>query len=187
MLIYECLSYYPVYMKSIIQLIYSLDSSIDINSYRVALEAISEKCAVALIAREPLFSSDPVLYLADKHYFYRLLSHATHVEKWKRNEISSTHFFKGAPHGHIFITLKNHSVIDIDNIVAGRAFDFIQYIYPQKINNASYDFTARHENPYLLDVDHAQEIDRLRSWMQKGHISSYQYDDMNPAYPKAGK
>ena len=109
------------------------------------------------------------------------------IEKWNKSDVSAVNFIKGTPHGQVKLSFSNGQTWDLDNITYGRAFDFIQDVKPKEINHAGYDNTIRGEFPQLLDPDHAQEVDRLRKWMQDGHISHYEYEDANPVYPKAGK
>ena len=101
--------------------------------------------------------------------------------------ISNVKFIKGVPNGAFEITFSNGEKWSAKDITQGRVFDFIQELKPQKINLAGYDNTIRGEFPQLLDLDHAEEIDRLRRYMQDGNLSHYEYDDCNPVYPKAGK
>lgn len=94
---------------------------------------------------------------------------------------------KGTPHGSFLLSFDDGNIFKPNNIICGRVFDFVQDVQANVINVANYDSTIRGDNPQLLDPDHAQEVDKLRKWMQDGNISHYQYDDANPAYPKAGK
>ncbi|WP_251573900.1 histidine decarboxylase maturation protein HdcB [Limosilactobacillus agrestimuris] len=119
------------------------------------------------------------------HNFYRYVDGK--MTCFKKDGVKDVKFIKGTPHGKLVIDFYNFSSLQLDDIVNGRAFDFIQDIKPKTINHAGYDNTIRGEFPQLLDPDHAEEIDRLRRWMQDGHISHYEYDDANPVYPKAGK
>lgn len=125
------------------------------------------------------------IYLTSMKNVYLLSSHG--ILATKKSVVQSAHFVKGAPHGAITITFKDGSEWDPSNIVVGRAFDFVQDTKPRVINMAGYDHTIRGEFPQLLDPDHAEEVDKLRKWMQDGYISHYQYDDANPVLPKAGK
>ncbi|WP_172187944.1 histidine decarboxylase maturation protein HdcB [Lentilactobacillus kribbianus] len=105
----------------------------------------------------------------------------------EKSDVTSAKFITGAPCGEFMIALRDGIVWHPENIIFGRVFDFVQDTKPREINIAGYDNTIRHEFPQLLDPDHAEEVDRLRKWMQEGHISHYEYDDANPVYPKAGK
>lgn len=119
------------------------------------------------------------------HNFYRYAN--GEMTLYKKDSVKKVEFVKGTPHGKVIIKFYDFSDLKLNDIVYGRAFDFIQDIKPKEINHAGYDNTIRGEFPQLLDPDHAEEIDRLRRWMQDGHISHYEYDDANPVYPKAGK
>lgn len=128
---------------------------------------------------------DSEYYMTSVHYLYRFVNGK--IEKWDKKDVSEVTFIKGAPHGKVKLSFSNGETWDLDDITYGRAFDFIQDVKPKEINHAGYDNTIRGEFPQLLDPDHAEEVDRLRKWMQDGHISHYEYDDANPVYPKAGK
>lgn len=128
---------------------------------------------------------DYQFFLTSLRYFYIIKKYK--ALKYKKSDVESVKFIKPVPHGEVLIALKNSDKLHLKNIVAGRAFDFIQDIKPKQITLSGYDNTIRGEFPQLLDPDHAEEIDKLRRWMQDGHISHYQYDDANPSYPKAGK
>lgn len=119
------------------------------------------------------------------HSFYRYAN--SEMTLYKKDSVKKVEFVKGTPHGKAIIKFYDFSDLKLNDIIYGRAFDFIQDIKPKEINHAGYDNTIRGEFPQLLDPDHAEEIDRLRRWMQDGHISHYEYDDANPVYPKAGK
>ena len=125
------------------------------------------------------------VYLTSMKNVYLLTSHG--ISAMKKDAVKSAHFKKGVPHGSICLEFKDGTMWNPKNILAGRAFDFVQDTKPRDINVAGYDHTVRGEFPQLLDPDHAEEVDKLRKWMQDGHISHYQYDDANPVLPKAGK
>lgn len=125
------------------------------------------------------------IYAIGKSKLYRINENEFVVRK--RNLISSAKFIKGTPNGAFEIVFSNGEEWSLKNITQGRVFDFVQELKPQKINLAGYDNTIRGEFPQLLDLDHAEEIDRLRRYMQDGNLSHYEYDDYNPVYPKAGK
>lgn len=125
------------------------------------------------------------IYAIGKSQLYRINENEFVVRK--RNLISSAKFIKGTPNGAFEIVFSNGEEWSLKNITQGRVFDFVQELKPQKINLAGYDNTIRGEFPQLLDLDHAEEIDRLRRYMQDGNLSHYEYDDYNPVYPKAGK
>lgn len=126
-----------------------------------------------------------VYYLTSIHEFY--VVNGDSLKTYKKDDVESVKFIKPVPHGEVIIKMKNGDEMHLQDIIAGRAFDFIQDVKPRQITLSGYDNTIRGEFPQLLDPDHAEEIDKLRRWMQDGHISHYQYDDANPAYPKAGK
>ncbi|WP_290033390.1 histidine decarboxylase maturation protein HdcB [Ligilactobacillus cholophilus] len=109
------------------------------------------------------------------------------LQNKKREHIVDVDFISGVPNGKLKIKFDNGEIWNFTNIIKGRVFDFKQELMPGKINEAGYDNTIRGEFPQLLDLDHAEEIDKLRRYMQSGFISHYEYDDCNPVYPKAGK
>ena len=126
-----------------------------------------------------------IIYAIGKSKLYRI--NENEIDIRKRDLISNVKFIKGVPNGALEITFSNGEKWSAKDITQGRVFDFIQELKPQKINLAGYDNTIRGEFPQLLDLDHAEEIDRLRRYMQDGNLSHYEYDDCNPVYPKAGK
>lgn len=126
-----------------------------------------------------------IIYAIGKSKLYRI--NENEIDIRKRDLISNAKFIKGVPNGAFEITFLNGEKWSAKDITQGRVFDFIQELKPQKINLAGYDNTIRGESPQLLDLDHAEEIDRLRRYMQDGNLSHYEYDDCNPVYPKAGK
>lgn len=109
------------------------------------------------------------------------------VQEKNKDEVLEAKFVKGMPHGSAKILFSDGKYWNLNDIIAGRVFDFVQDVKPKRITSAGYDNTIRGESPQLLDPDHADEIDRLRKWMQEGHMSHYEYDDANPGYSKAGK
>lgn len=146
------------------------------------LSDISDKISQVILNQR---SNGSEIYLTSMKNVYLLTAHG--ISAMKKEAVQSAHFEKGAPHGSITITFKDGSVWNPTDIIYGRAFDFVQDTKPRDINIAGYDHTVRGEFPQLLDPDHAEEVDKLRKWMQDGHISHYQYDDANPVLPKAGK
>lgn len=124
-------------------------------------------------------------YLTSIHRFFVYSNEE--FTAFDKEDVADVEFVNGTPDGEVIITLKDGKVLHPSHICYGRAFDFIQDVKPKVITMAGYDSTIRGEFPQLLDPDHAEEIDRLRRWMQDGNISHYEYDDANPAYPKAGK
>lgn len=124
-------------------------------------------------------------FLTSLHDFFSIIDDK--VTKYVKEDVDSVAFIKAVPHGEVIIKMKDGQEIHPSNLVSGRGFDFIQDIKPKIITMAGYDNTIRGEFPQLLDPDHAEEVDKLRRWMQDGHISHYEYDDANPVYPKAGK
>lgn len=125
------------------------------------------------------------IYAIGKHKLYLIYEDC--IDTREKSSVLSVKFKKGVPNGAFEIVFLNGEKWNPQNIIQGRVFDFIQELKPQKINLAGYDNTVRGEFPQLLDLDHAEEIDRLRKYMQDGNISHYEYDDCNPVYPKAGK
>lgn len=108
------------------------------------------------------------------------------LESIDKDGIVEAQFIQGLPVGRCTIQFASKG-FSFTNIISGRVFDFIQDIKPKEINHANYDNTVRGEFHQLLDPDHAEEIDKLRKYMQEGNISHYEYDDINPAISKAGK
>lgn len=109
------------------------------------------------------------------------------VESVAKTDVAAVGDVSGCPQGRMRVALTSGEAWQLENIVAGRVHDFAQDIRPRVITAADYDSTVRGEFPQLLDPDHAEEVDALRRWMQDGRLSHYEYDDANPAYPKAGK
>lgn len=168
------------------------------DNYEVSIDRIKEALPAELITDEfqeavkqtgerfsQVIVNEGDYYLTTIHEFFKISGDA--VEKFKKDDVKEVKFIKPVPHGEVYITMENGDELHLSDIVAGRAFDFIQDVKPKQITLSGYDNTIRGEFPQLLDPDHAEEIDRLRRWMQDGHISHYQYDDANPVYPKAGK
>lgn len=152
------------------------------SEFKKALEETNDRVSQVIVndahnAKEILMTSI--------HNFYKYAN--GEMTFFKKDGVKNVKFIKGAPHGKVTINFHDFSSLSLDDIIYGRAFDFIQDVKPREINHAGYDNTIRGEFPQLLDPDHAEEIDRLRRWMQDGHISHYEYDDANPVYPKAGK
>lgn len=121
-------------------------------------------------------------------YFVKLndSSKNSSMKTISKDEITEATFVQGAPEGKCIIKSASDDW-SLNHIVCGRVFDFVQDIKPKEINHAGYDNTVRGEFHQLLDPDHAEEIDKLRKYMQEGNISHYEYDDINPAISKAGK
>lgn len=152
-----------------------------VSDYRSGLNEISAKGSQVVIQK------DGTVYLTTRDAIFEIKPHDANVKKYLKDHVMNTEFMSGTPDGHVLIEFSDGSKLDVKDIMYGRCFDFIQDIKPRQINTAAYDTTIRGQNPQLLDPDHAEEIDRLRRWMQDGHISQYEFDDLNPAYPKAGK
>lgn len=151
------------------------------DNLKVKIEQLDDKISQYVVNEEKSKS----VYAIGKNKLYLISENDLDVRQ--RNSISSVKFKKGVPNGAFEIIFSNGEKWAPKNIIQGRVFDFIQELKPQKINLAGYDNTIRGEFPQLLDLDHAEEIDRLRKYMQDGNISHYEYDDCNPVYPKAGK
>lgn len=124
-------------------------------------------------------------FIATPHFFISIINQK--INCYSKNKIKDYQFIKGVPNGKAIIILNNEKRIIIDDIIKGRVFDFLQYIHSKNFNKTSYDNTIRGQFPILLDIDHADVIDKLRNAMLNGIISSYEFDDFNPSYPKAGK
>lgn len=151
------------------------------DNLKKKIEQLDDKINQYVVNEE----NSKTIYAIGKSKLYRINENEFVVRK--RNLISSAKFIKGAPNGAFEIVFSNGEEWSLKNITQGRVFDFVQELKPQKINLAGYDNTIRGEFPQLLDLDHAEEIDRLRRYMQDGNLSHYEYDDYNPVYPKAGK
>lgn len=150
--------------------------------FRANIAKLDEKLSQIVINKE---ENCLAMYVTSIHKVYRIrLDVVTSVTK---ESIKTAIASKGTPNGKLKITFNSGDEWNLEDVIFGRAFDFVQDIKPKNINSANYDNTIRGQFPQLLDPDHAEEIDRLRRWMQDGHISHYQFDDANPAYPKAGK
>ena len=159
----------------------NLFSNINIASYKESINQLNEKITPYLLAE------NKSLWLVGKKYFYYISPHAKKAEQWLKASILTTEFLKPAPNGKAIILLQNDVTLTINEIKEGRIADFLQAIFHKEINSANYDNTIRGQNPRLLDLSHAEQIDKLRRYMQEGKISQYEFDDYNPAYPKAGK
>lgn len=150
--------------------------------FRAPISKLDEKLSQIVINKE---ENCLAMYVTSIHKVYKVrLDVVTSVTK---ESIQAASASKGTPNGKLKISFNSDDEWLLDDVVFGRAYDFVQDIKPKNINSANYDNTIRGQFPQLLDPDHAEEIDRLRRWMQDGHISHYQFDDANPAYPKAGK
>lgn len=152
------------------------------NSLKDNIKKYEDKVSQILVNEEHGATS---YFISSVHNFAYIIDGQLH--KLNKDAVKSVKFIKGAPHGEVIIELADGTTLNPKDITYGRAFDYIQDIKPKVINLAGYDNTIRGEFPQLLDPDHAVENDRLRRWMQDGHISHYEYDDANPSYPKAGK
>lgn len=150
--------------------------------FGVHISKLDEKLSQIVINEE---SNSLAMYVTSIHKVYKI--HFDKVSSVTKESVEYAVASKGTPNGKLKIGFKLGDEWVLDNIVWGRAYDFAQDIKPKNINSANYDNTIRGQFPQLLDPDHAEEIDRLRRWMQDGHISHYQFDDANPVYPKAGK
>lgn len=151
------------------------------DNLKEKIEQLDDKINQYVVNEE----NSKTIYAIGKSKLYRINENEFVVRK--RNLISSAKFIKGTPNGAFEVVFSNGEEWSLKNITQGRVFDFVQELKPQKINLAGYDNTIRGEFPQLLDLDHAEEIDRLRRYMQDGNLSHYEYDDYNPVYPKAGK
>ncbi|UQS84090.1 histidine decarboxylase maturation protein HdcB [Bombilactobacillus thymidiniphilus] len=128
-----------------------------------------------------------VIFTAGTKVYYYDLKQPDSLQYRSREDVKSITGVKAAPHGAIKIEFVDKEKWEFADIIAGRVFDLAQAISPQSNEQAAYDNTIRGGFPQLLDSDHAPEVDRLRNYMQSGYISQYEYDDSNPALPKAGK
>lgn len=150
--------------------------------FGVHISKLDEKLSQIVINKE---SNSLDMYVTSIHKVYKI--HSDVISEVTKESVEYACALKGTPNGKLKIGFKSGDEWILDNIIFGRAYDFAQEIKPRKINSANYDNTIRGQFPQLLDPDHAEEVDRLRRWMQDGHISHYQFDDANPTYPKAGK
>lgn len=151
------------------------------DNLKKKIERLDDKISQYVVNEENL----KTIYAIGKSKLYRI--NEIEIDIRKRDLISNAKFIKGVPNGAFEITFSNGEKWSAKDITQGRVFDFVQELKPQEINLAGYDNTIRGEFPQLLDLDHAEEIDRLRRYMQDGNLSHYEYDDCNPVYPKAGK
>ncbi|WP_297632954.1 histidine decarboxylase maturation protein HdcB [uncultured Clostridium sp.] len=156
------------------------------ESYQKLFESqisnLDEKLSQIVINEE---NNSLTMYITSIHKVYKI--HSNVVTSITKDSVESACASKGVPNGKLKISFVSGDEWNLNNIIFGRAYDFVQDVKPKDINMANYDNTIRGQFPQLLDPDHAEEIDRLRKWMQDGHISHYEFDDANPAYPKAGK
>lgn len=143
---------------------------------------LDEKISQIVIDNE---NGNLVMYITSIHKIYKI--HSDEISEVSKDSVQDASASKGVPNGKLRIGFKSGEEWILDDVVFGRTYDFVQEIKPKVINLASYDNTIRGQFPQLLDPDHAEEVDRLRRWMQDGHISHYEFDDANPCYPKAGK
>lgn len=146
------------------------------------IEKLDEKLSQIIVDKE---SNSLAMYVTSIHSIYRI--HNNTVKKVSKKSTKAVTVLKGTPNGKLEISFIEEEKWTLNNVIFGRVYDFAQDIKPKNINSANYDNTIRGQFPQLLDPDHAEEIDKLRRWMQDGHISHYEFDDANPAYPKAGK
>lgn len=152
------------------------------NLFEAHISKLDEKLSQIVINKE---DNCLAMYVTSIHKVYKI--HLDLITTVTKESVQCASASKGTPNGKLNISFKSGEQWILDDIIFGRAYDFVQDIKPKNINSANYDNTIRGQFPQLLDPDHAEEIDRLRRWMQDGHISHYQFDDANPAYPKAGK
>lgn len=150
--------------------------------FRSYISKLDEKLSQIVINEE---NNSLTMYVTSIHKVYKI--HSDVVTSITKDLVESACASKGAPNGKLKIDFISGDKWELNNIIFGRAYDFVQDVKPKDINMANYDNTIRGQFPQLLDPDHAEEIDRLRRWMQDGHISHYEFDDANPVYPKAGK
>lgn len=150
--------------------------------FRPYISKLDEKLSQIVINEE---NNSLTMYITSIHKVYKI--HSDIVTSVTKDSVESAYASKGVPNGKLKISFMSGDEWELNNIIFGRAYDFVQDVKPKDINMASYDNTIRGQFPQLLDPDHAEEIDRLRRWMQDGHISHYEFDDANPVYPKAGK
>ncbi|ANZ58387.1 hypothetical protein BGL34_00165 [Fructilactobacillus lindneri] len=125
-----------------------------------------------------------VVLLATKNLL--ILAQKDNTKTFPLNQVRKLTFIKGTPNGEIQFKFGNH-VYKVNQIRIGRVFDFVQTLKPTLPLEANYTNTNRGENNYLSNPDHAVEIDRLRTALQNGKISRYEYDDFNGSISKAGK
>lgn len=151
------------------------------DNLKKKIERLDDKISQYVVNEE----NSKTIYAIGKSKLYRI--NENEIDTRKRDLILNAKFIRGIPNGAFEIAFSNGEKWSAKNITQGRVFDFIQELKPQKINLAGYDNAIRGEFPQLLDLDHAEEIDRLRRYMQDGNLSHYEYDDCNPVYPKAGK
>lgn len=150
-----------------------------------ALTAVPEK--MTSIALNQDGDLEQVIFTAGTKVYYYDLKQPDSLQERSRAEVKSAQCLKGVPHGKIKIIFEDLEQWQFNDLIAGRAFDLVQAISPQENTQAAYDNTIRGGFPQLLDADHGPEVDRLRNYMQNGYISQYEYEDSNPALPKAGK
>ncbi|NME84262.1 DUF5449 family protein [Clostridium sp. SM-530-WT-3G] len=143
---------------------------------------LDEKISQIVINKE---DDGLAMYITSIHKIYKI--HSNEISEASKDSVQDASASKGLPNGKLKIEFKSGEKWILDDVIFGRTYDFVQDVKPKVINMASYDNTIRGEFPQLLDPDHAEEVDRLRRWMQDGHISHYEFDDANPCYPKAGK
>ena len=146
------------------------------------IKSIDDKFNQKIIDLE---DNEKIAYLIGREKVYKITN--SNVINQLRKDVVNAKYIKGIPNGKLSICFVNGIKWNINNVVEGRVFDFVQELHPREINEAGYDNTIRGEFPQLLDPDHAIEIDKLRKYMQAGNISHYEFDDYNPVYPKAGK
>ncbi|MGL5415118.1 MAG: histidine decarboxylase maturation protein HdcB [Clostridium sp.] len=143
---------------------------------------IDEKLSQIIINKEDLGLA---MYITSIHKVYKIYCNT--VTSATKKSIAYATASKSLSDGKLIIGFKSGEEWILNKIIFGRVFDFAQDVKPKIINSANYDNTIRGQFPQLLDPDHAEEVDKLRRYMQDGHISHYEFDDANPCYPKAGK
>ena len=157
------------------------------NQYKTINKLINDLKKSITINQMLLDKENNILtaFISSKHFIYKI--NVQKSEKVSCKQICNVKFIHGTPHGSFNIIFKNDSLWQANNIIKGRVFDFLQSIYPIKINLANYNNINRGEASQLLTPEHAIEIDKLRFYFQKGKISKYEFDDFNPSYSKSGK
>lgn len=152
------------------------------DELKAQIEKLSDRVSQILMDTS---TTPETYYFTSIKNVYRIQGDQT--DSFAKKDIKSAKASKGLPDGKLKVEFNDGTTWEANDIKAGRVYDYAQDAKPRTITLAGYDHTIRGEFPQLLDPDHAEEVDRLRRWMQDGHISHYQYDDANPVLPKAGK
>ena len=150
--------------------------------FGACIPKLDEKMSQVVINKE---NDELTMYITSIHKVYKI--HSNKISEASKYSVQYASASKGVPNGKLKIGFKSGEEWVLDDVIFGRTYDFVQDVKPKVITLANYDNTIRGDFPQLLDPDHAEEVDRLRRWMQDGHISHYEFDDANPCYPKAGK